>query len=154
MSKQKFLYVSYIRTTPDELWEALTSSEFTRRYWMGNSVESDWKSGSSVKFMRPDGKVILVGEILVSERPMVLSYTWSFQADEQMRAEKPSRVTFLLERFEPNPELVKLTVIHDEFPEGSKVFPSISTGWPMVLSGLKTLLETKQAIHFPGNCGK
>ncbi len=83
----------------------------------------------------------------------MLSYTWSFLADEQMRAEKPSRVTFLLERYAPNPEVVKLTVTHDEFPEDSKVFPNISNGWPMVLSSLKTLLETKRAIHFQGTCG-
>ncbi len=152
MSNQKFLYVSYIKTTLDELWEALTSAEFTRRYWMGHSVESDWKYGSSVTFTRSDGKVVLSGKILVSERPRVLSYTWNYLADEAMRDEKPSRVTFLLERFEPDPDFVKLTVSHDDFPEESKVFPSISNGWPMVLSGLKTLLETKQAVHFPGTC--
>jgi uncharacterized protein YndB with AHSA1/START domain len=152
MNNQKFIYVNYIKTTPDELWEALTSSAFTRQYWMGHNIESDWKSGSSVKFFKPDGTVILIGKILVAEKPRVLSYTWSMQMDEVMRAEKPSRVTFLLERYEPNPELVKLTVCHDDFPEDSKVFPSISDGWPMVLSGLKTLLETKQAIHFQGTC--
>jgi uncharacterized protein YndB with AHSA1/START domain len=152
MSNQKYLYVTYIRTSPDELWEALTSSEFTRQYWMGHDIESDWKAGSSVKFTH-DGKIILSGKILASEKPEVLSYTWSMQADEQMLDEKPSRVTFLMERFESNPELVKLTVSHDEFPENSKVFPSISNGWPMVLSSLKTLLETKRAIPFKGACG-
>jgi uncharacterized protein YndB with AHSA1/START domain len=153
MRNQKFFYVIYIKAIPDELWEALTSSQFTRQYWMGNNVESDWKTGSSVKFIKPDGRVILSGKILASEKPKVLSYTWSYQTDELMRAEKPSRVTFLLERFEPNPELVKLTVSHDEFPENSKAFPNISNGWPMVLSGLKTLLETKRAILFQGTCG-
>lgn len=153
MSNQIFLYVSYIKTTPDELWEALTSSEFTRQYWMGHNVESNWQTGSPVTFINPDGKVILSGTILASEKPKVLSYTWSVQTDERMRAEKPSRVTFLLERYEPNPELVRLTVTHDEFPENSTVFASISTGWPMVLSSLKTLLETQQAIHFQGSCG-
>jgi uncharacterized protein YndB with AHSA1/START domain len=153
MNSQIFMYVSYIRTTPDELWEALTSSEFTREYWMGNNVESDWKTGSSVRFIKPDGKGILIGTILASEKPKVLSYTWSYQGNEQARAEKPSRVTFLLERFEPNPELVKLTVTHDEFPENTTIFADISNGWPMVLSSLKTMLETKQAIHFSGTCG-
>jgi uncharacterized protein YndB with AHSA1/START domain len=97
--------------------------------------------------------IILCGKILASERPNVLSYTWSMQADEQMRDERPSRVTFLLEPFGRDPELVKLTVSHDEFPENSKVFPGISNGWPMVLSSLKTLLETKHAIPFKGSCG-
>ena len=153
MNNQKFVYVTYIRTSPEELWEALTNSEFTHQYWMGHHVESDWKAGSSVKFTTPDGKVLLSGKILASEKPKVLSYTWSMQADEQMRDEKPSRVTFHLERFETNTELVKLTVSHDEFPENSKVFPGISDGWPMVLSSLKTLLETKRAIPFKGSCG-
>ena len=152
MSSQKFVYVTYIRTSPDELWEALTSSEFTRQYWMGHDVESDWKAGSQVRFTH-NGKMILCGKILASEKPELLSYTWSMQADEQMRDEKPSRVTFRLERFEPNPELVKLTVSHDEFPENSKVFPGISDGWPMVLSSLKSLLETKCGIPFKGSCG-
>jgi uncharacterized protein YndB with AHSA1/START domain len=152
MSNQKFVYVTYIRTSPDELWEALTGSEFTRQYWMGHDVESDWKAGSSVKFTHA-GKMILSGKILTSEKPEVLSYTWSMQAGEQMRDEKPSRVTFLLERLESNSELVKLTVTHDEFPENSTVFPSISNGWPMVLSSLKTLLETNRAIPFKGACG-
>ena len=152
MNNQKFFYVTYIRTSLDELWEALTSSEFTRQYWMGHDVQSDWKAGSTVEFTH-NGKIILTGKILASVRPKVLSYTWSMQVDGQMQNESPSRVTFLLERFEPNPELVKLTVSHDEFPENSKVFPSISNGWPMVLSSLKTLLETKCAMPFKGSCG-
>ena len=153
MNSKVFTYVSYIRTTPEELWAALTSSEFTREYWMGNTVESDWKPGSSVRFIKPDGRGILTGTIISSEKPKVLSYTWSYQGNEQAQAEKPSRVTFLLERFEPNPDLVKLTVTHDEFPENTTIFTDISNGWPMVLSSLKTLLETKQAIHFSGTCG-
>lgn len=153
MKSQIFMYVTYIRTTPEKLWEALTSSEFTREYWMGNTVESDWKTGSSVRFIKPDGKGILTGTILAADKPKVLSYTWSYHGTEEAQAEKPSRVTFLLERFEPNPDLVKLTVTHDEFPENTTIFSDISNGWPMVLSSLKTLLETKQAIHFSGTCG-
>jgi|SRR5450432_1934464 len=152
MDHQKFSYVSYIKTTPEELWEALTGSEFTRQYWMGNRVESDWRPGSSVKFIAPDGRLVLMGKVLDCEKPKVLSFTWSYQIDEAMRAEKPSRVTFRLERFAPNSELVKLTVTHDEFPDNSLVFPQISSGWPMVLSGLKTLLETKHGTIVQGYC--
>jgi|SRR5579863_5325524 len=154
MSNQKFFYVSYIKTTPEELWRALTSSEFTRQYWMGNRVESDWKIGSTVKFTSPDGKLVLSGKVLAAERPKLLSYTWSLQLSEEVKSEKPSRVVFQLERYEPNPQLVKLTVMHDEFPENSKVFPGINEGWPMVLSGLKTLLETKEGTSFEGTCGQ
>ena len=152
MHQEKFVYVSYIKTTPEELWEALTGSEFTRQYWIGNGVESDWRPGSPVKFIKPDGTLVLMGKVLACEQFKVLSYTWSYQIDEAMRAEKPSRVTFLLERVAPNPELVKLTVTHDEFPDNSVVFPQISDGWPMVLSGLKTLLETKHGIISQGCC--
>src|SRR5262249_22738812 len=102
--------------------------------------------------IKPGGRVVLVGKVLASEKPKVLSYTWSFQIDEETRAEKPSRITFVLECVEPNPEVVKLTVTHDEFPDKSIVFPQINTGWPMVLSSLKTLLETKRAILFQGAC--
>src|SRR5690242_8193548 len=117
MSTQTFRYVSYIRTTLDELWEALTDPAFTRRYWMDNSVASDWQTGSQVTFTHPAGKVVRVGTVLIDERPRLLSYTWSLQTDEQLRAEKPSRVAFLLERYEHNPEVVRLTVTHDGFPE-------------------------------------
>lgn len=154
MNGKIFVYVSYIRTTPGELWDALTSPEFTRDYWVENSVESDWQTGSPVRFVKPDGSSVLSGTVLASEKPRMLSYTWSYSGTEQARAEKPSRVTFLLERFEPNPDVVKLTVTHDEFPENTTVFKDISNGWPMVLSSLKTMLETKQAIHFTGTCGK
>ena len=153
MNTRTFHYVSYIRTTLDELWEALTDPAFTRRYWMDNSVASDWQPGSPVTFTNPAGKVVLTGSVLVAERPRLLSYTWSLQTDEQLRAEQPSRVTFLLERYEHNPEVVRLTVTHDGFPENSLAFPNISTGWPMVLCGLKTLLETGQPVHFQGTCG-
>ncbi len=153
MNDQKFLYVSYIKTTLDELWQALTSSEFTRQYWMGSDIESDWKTGSPIKVITQDGTVKVSGKILAAEKPKVLSYSWSIQTDEALRSEKPSQVTFLLERFEPNPELVKLTVTHDDFPENSKTFSGITVGWPMVLSSLKSLLETKRAIHFQGSCG-
>jgi uncharacterized protein YndB with AHSA1/START domain len=153
MSSQTFHYVNYIKTTPDELWEALTDPEFTRCYWMDNSAASEWQTGSPVTFTNPAGTVVLIGTVLAAERPRLLSYSWSMQMDEQLRSEKPSRVTFLLEIYEPNPEVVRLTVTHDEFPENSLAFSSISTGWPMVLSGLKTLLETQRTIHFQGTCG-
>jgi uncharacterized protein YndB with AHSA1/START domain len=153
MSPQKFFYVSYIKTTPDELWRALTSPEFTRQYWMDNRVDSDWKIGSTVKFTSADGKLTISGKVLASERPKLLSYTWSLQLSEETKLEKPSRVVFQIERYEPNPQLVKLTVTHDDFPVNSKVFPGISTGWPLVLSGLKTLLETKEGTFVEGTCG-
>lgn len=143
MNKQKFIYVSYIRTTPEVLWKALTSSEFSRQYWMGDSIESDWKVESPIKFINTKGVVVRQGKVLLVDKPKVLSYTWSPQTDKELSAEAPSRVTF---HIEPKEELVKLTVTHDEFVENSKVFPRISGGWPMVLSSLKSLLETNKPL--------
>jgi uncharacterized protein YndB with AHSA1/START domain len=103
---------------------------------MDNRVESDWKIGSTVKFTSSDEKLTISGKVLAAERPKLFSYTWSLQLSEEVKSEKPSRVVFQIERYEPNPQLIKLTVTHDEFPVNSKVFPGISTG---VASGLERL---------------
>lgn len=150
MNSQIFTYVSYIKTTPERAWDALTASSFTKQYWDGKTVESDWKTGSALKIKLPTGEVVLAGKVLAAERPKVLAYTWEFQPDPEIRKEKPSRVTFTIAR-EENPELIKLTVVHDDFPANSKMFPMISTGWPKVLSSLKSLLETNEALPM-GSC--
>jgi uncharacterized protein YndB with AHSA1/START domain len=149
MENQKFVYVTYINTTPEKLWAALTKSEFTKKYWFGSDIESDWKIGSTVKFRR--GQEITDDQILLKfEPPRLLSYTWHNVCHEEFRQEKPSRVTFEIERLGKQPGLqgsaVKLTVTHDDFAADSKVFPSISNGWPAVLSGLKSLLENGEAL--------
>lgn len=143
MSKQKFLYVSYIKTTPDILWKALTSAEFTRKYWLGQSIVCDWKVGSPLKFVKADGVVVNLGKVLIVEKPKILSYTWSPQTQKELSAETPSRVTFHLE---PDEQIVKLIVTHDGFPANSKVFPQINNGWPVILSNLKSLLETEKPL--------
>ncbi|MBO4226999.1 SRPBCC family protein [Bradyrhizobium neotropicale] len=145
MSKPEFVYVTYISTTPEKLWEALTNSEFTRRYWFNTEVKSDWKVGSPFALVM-NGTTTDVGEILQAEWPRRLAYTFKHQLDEEMRKEPPTKVTFTIE---PHGDLVKLTVTHEGFAKGSKLLDGISKGWPAILSGLKTLLETGTVIAIP-----
>jgi uncharacterized protein YndB with AHSA1/START domain len=145
MRKPEFIYVSYIETTPEKLWEALTNSEFTRRYWWDTSVVSDWKVGSPFALVL-NGQTTDVGEILEAERPRRLSYTFHHILNEAARNERPSRVTFVIE---PHGKLVKLTLTHQDFAEGSVIIDGISKGWPAILSSLKSLLETGTPLVIP-----
>jgi uncharacterized protein YndB with AHSA1/START domain len=144
MSKPEFVYVTYIETTPEKLWEALTDSEFSRRYWFGTEVRSDWKVGSPFALVS-DGKATDTGEILEADRPRRLSYTFKHELYETMR-EPATKVVFTIE---PYGGLVKLTVTHEGFVEGSKLLSAISTGWPAILSGLKSMLETGKPLAIP-----
>ncbi|MGY8664101.1 SRPBCC family protein [Bradyrhizobium sp. UFLA05-109] len=145
MSRPEFVYVTYIETTLEKLWNALTDSEFTRQYWFDTEVRSDWKVGSSLALVM-SGKTTDTGEILEIDPPRRLSYTFKHEVDEAMRNEPPSKVIFTLE---PWGNLVKLTVTHEGFAHGSKLLDGISKGWPAILSGLKSLLETGKAPTIP-----
>jgi uncharacterized protein YndB with AHSA1/START domain len=145
MSKPQFVYVTYIETTPEKLWQALTSSEFTRQYWFGAEVRSDWKVGSAFA-LTLDGEITDSGEILDSDPPRRLSYSFKHQKYEALRKEPISKVTFTLEPFGT---LVRLTVLHEGFIEGGKYLGAVSNGWPAILSGLKSLLETGKVLAIP-----
>ena len=145
MRKPEFVYVSYIETTPEKLWEALTNSEFTRRYWWDTNVVSDWKVGSPFALVL-NRKTTDVGEILEADRPRRLSYSFHHILNEAARKERPSRVTFVLE---PHGDIVKLTVTHEGFADDSVVHDGISKGWPAILSSLKSLLETGKPLDIP-----
>jgi uncharacterized protein YndB with AHSA1/START domain/DNA-binding transcriptional ArsR family regulator len=158
MSKPEFVYTTYIRTTPEELWRGLTEPAFTRRYW-GLGFETDWAPGSGmVMVLEKDGVRVADPEqvVLAAEPGRRLSYTWhtftpewaaayGFSERDRGRwaAEPRSRVTF---EIEPLGELVRLTVVHEGFEPGSEVLESVSGGWPMLLSSLKTLLETGEVL--------
>ena len=142
MRKPEFIYVTYIETTPEKLWEALTSSEFSKRYWFGTEVRSDWNVGSPFALVT-DGKTSDTGEILEADRPRRLSYTFKHELFEDMRDEPATKVVFTIE---PHGKIVKLTVTHEGFAEGSKLLGAISNGWPAILSGLKSLLETGKVL--------
>lgn len=140
MNKPSFVYVTYIATTPQKLWEALTDNEMIKNYWGRHRNVSDWKIGSRWEHQDyDDPKTIdLVGKVLESAPPSKLVLTWSFPQDEG-NAEKTSKVTFDIEQFK---EMTKLTVTHEELEAGSWMVKGITAGWPLVLAALKTLLET------------
>ena len=145
MSKPEFVYVTYIETTPEKLWDALTKSDFTRLYWFGTEVRSDWKVGSPFALVT-NGTTTDSGEILEADRPRRLSYTFKHVQDAAMSKERASKVVFTLEPFG---KLVKLTLTHEDFVAGSLLLDGISKGWPAILSALKSLLEKGTAIAIP-----
>jgi uncharacterized protein YndB with AHSA1/START domain len=138
MRKPEFVYVTFIKTTPEKLWHALTDREFSHKYWMECILTSDWKVGSRMTMER-HGELKNDCVILESDPPLKMSYSWHSVFDPDMKKEKPSRVTYVLE---PQGETVKLTVTHEGFADGSKTLPSVAFGWPMVLASLKSILET------------
>lgn len=149
MTDNAFVYVTYIATTPEKLWEALTSGEFTEQYFFGSEVRSDWREGSTVTYSR-NGQVTDQGTILKCEPYRLLSFTWNYVGDKSDR-KQPSRVTFELK---PMDATVKLTLKHDDLQptdivERDDTFEGLNNGWPAILSNLKSLLETgRPAANF------
>jgi DNA-binding transcriptional ArsR family regulator/uncharacterized protein YndB with AHSA1/START domain len=156
MTRPEFVYTTYIKTTPEKLWRALTEAKFTRRYW-GVVLTSDWDVGSQITWEQ-HGVTIADPEqvVLESDPPRRLAYTFhTFTpefgasvgfADELLTAiaaEPRSKVTFDIE---PLGAKVRLTVVHDGFEDGSEVLRLISGGWPAVVANLKTLLETGEPL--------
>lgn len=156
VDKPAFVYTTYIDTTPERLWRGLTDPAFTQRYW-GLTFDAEWSTGGTVVFTIDGVRIADPAQVVLESEPYRrLSYTWhSFtpewaargghsEADRaRMAAEPRSRVAFDIEQVGP---VVKLTVIHDGFEADSLVLQSISTGWPQVLSNLKTLLETGDVL--------
>ena len=140
----RFVYVTYIRTTPEKLWEALTQPEFTRKYWASTWQESDWTPGSSWRAMIPDGRVADAGEIVEVDHPRRLVLTWQNQFVPGMKEEGFSRLTYELEPIEP--ATVKLTLTHEMDREKSQLIDAVSQGWPHLLASLKSLLETGEPL--------
>ncbi len=143
MNRSSFVYVTFIRTTPEKLWEALTDSKFTRQWWVGTSVECGWKKGSPWKLIYPDGTVTDTGELLEIDPPKKLVIRWQNEFKPELKAEGPSRCTITLEQ---QGKAVKLTILHEIERADSKLIHAVSGGWPMILSNLKSLLETGEII--------
>jgi uncharacterized protein YndB with AHSA1/START domain len=139
-SDLKHVYEMYIRATPDRVWRAITESEFTRRYYYDNDVASDWKVGSPIVYRGDDGKESITGEILEIDPPRRLVHTFYFPGTD----ESPSRVTWTIE---PRGEASLLTLVHDEFDGETVTYRSVEHGWVPILSGLKTVLETGEALR-------
>jgi uncharacterized protein YndB with AHSA1/START domain len=144
MSKSEFVYVTYIRSTIDKVWQALTTPEFTKQYWFGVESRSAFTKGAKWELVAPDGRVFDAGEILESDPPRHLEIRWQHQLHDDMRAEGFSRATFDLEAVGDN---VKLTVVHGIDVPNSKLVQGISNGWPHILASLKSLLETGKALE-------
>jgi uncharacterized protein YndB with AHSA1/START domain len=144
MAESQFVYVIYIRTTPEKLWQALIEPEFTRQFWAETWQESEWKPGASWRIMIPDGRVADTGEILEFEPHRRIVLTWRNEFKPELRAEGHSRLTYELEQ---QKDSVKLTVLHEIDKTGSKFIQAVSQGWPPILSSLKSLLETGEALE-------
>lgn len=148
--KSRFVYVTYIRTTPDRLWSALTNSEFARQYWLGIRVEADWKVGGEWKLSFADGRVADAGEIVIFEPEKRLGIRWRNEFRPELKAEGWSLCTM---EVEPAGEAAKLTVTHSIEREDSRLIEAVSGGWPQILSNLKSLLETGSTVLPPRTCG-
>lgn len=139
-----FVYVTYIRTTPEKVFEAITKPETARRYWGHENVSEDWQPGSGWQHIRTNEArtVDLVGEVIESNPPKRLVISWANES-QQDDSDQYSRVTFDIE---PKDDMVKLTVTHDELQPGSGMLNGISKGWPLVLSSMKSFLETGRGM--------
>ncbi|OAH09807.1 ArsR/SmtB family transcription factor [Streptomyces jeddahensis] len=161
MTSNEFVYTTYINTTPERLWQALTDPAFTRRYW-GVAFETDWAPGSAMVWEQGGEKTADPAQVVLESEPgRRLSYTWHTFTPEwakaagvsddvlaRVSAERRSKVTF---EIEPLGQMVRLTVVHDGFDPGSTVLDMIRGGWPALLSSLKTLLETGEALPEPAS---
>jgi uncharacterized protein YndB with AHSA1/START domain/DNA-binding transcriptional ArsR family regulator len=165
MSKPEFVYTTYITTTPERLWQALTDPAFTVRYW-GTTFDTDWTVGSTMTWEEHGRKTADPAQVVLESEPYRrLSYSWhTFTQEwyagakdwvsedflEKAVKERRSKVTFDIE---PAGPVVKLTVVHDGFEPGSVVLETVSQGWPQLLSSLKSLLETGEPLPDPEPVG-
>ncbi|HEY2381790.1 MAG TPA: SRPBCC family protein [Terriglobia bacterium] len=152
---ETFIYATYIRTTPEKLWQALTRGDFTEKYWFGFRIEVELKVGGSVRILPPKSMEQYgdhAGEVLECELLKKLVYTWNPKDRPELavKRKKLSRVTYELT---PMGSMVRLRLIHedllpDDLEKNPNTFQGVNNGWPAVLSGLKSLLETGQPIAF------
>jgi uncharacterized protein YndB with AHSA1/START domain len=143
MARSTFVYVMYIRTTPEKLWSALTDTEFMKQYWFGTSCESGWIAGSNWKMTSGSGEVSDSGQIIESEPPHRLVIRWQHQMKAELKAEGDSQCTMELERIGA---AVKLSITHTIERQPSKLIEAVSGGWPKIISNLKSLLETGSIV--------
>lgn len=136
------VFRTWIRTTPERLWAAITDPEVTTRYFHGTLVASDWTPGAPMTYRYEDGREVVRGEVIDADPPHRLVVTWSFTAP-RFEDDPPSRVTW---EIEPQGDVCRLTVTHDAFEARTATFHSVGEGWPAILSSMKSLLETGEPL--------
>ena len=146
MKPSTYEYITYISSTAEKVWDALTNTKHTEQYFFETAIQSDWQVGSRVEYSR--GEVTDYGEILSYEPHQEMSYTWESVSDETIR-QGPTVVTFRLQ--EMSEDVVKLTLIHDNLMDADYVdepdtFRGYNNGWPFILSNLKSYLETGEIM--------
>ena len=138
-NRPRHVFQVYIRTTPEELWQAISDPEVTQHYLHNTRVRSDWRPGERITYWIGEDLVV-EGKVLEADPPRKLVTTWSFRRSPDLRDDPPSRVTWEIEAM--GDQTCRLTLIHDDFPSETRTFRSVKSGWPLVLSSLKSLLET------------
>ena len=143
MARDRFLYVTYIRTTAAKLWDALIKPDISRLYYFDGRFESSWKKGSLWRITTPDGRLVNSGEVLEITSPTLLALSWRNHLKPNLNAEGVSRATFDLD---PHGSLIKVTLTHEIDRAESELIKDVSGGWPIILASLKTLLETGESF--------
>jgi uncharacterized protein YndB with AHSA1/START domain/DNA-binding transcriptional ArsR family regulator len=138
-----FVSSVYIKASPETVWRAITESDMTVRYYYGSRVDSDWQPSSPYRMSR-DGALQIDGVIVDADPPRRLVQTFHAVWDEAVRADPPSRVTW--ELADAMPGVTRVTIVHEELAAGSATLEQVSGGWPLILSGLKTVLETGEVL--------
>jgi uncharacterized protein YndB with AHSA1/START domain len=144
MARSTYVYVTYIRTTPERLWSALTEdAAFMKQYWFGVHAQSEWTPGASWKLVGTEGAILDAGSIVEAQPPRRLVIRWRHQNKPELNAEGDSLCTMELE---PIGSAVKLSITHAIERSPSQLIGAVSGGWPKVLSNLKSLLETGSIV--------
>jgi uncharacterized protein YndB with AHSA1/START domain len=144
MEKSTFVYVTYIRTTPEKLWQKLTETGVAREFFWATVLHADWKVGGAWYSTAPDGTLVDGGKVLELDPPKRLLLSWQHEMHAEKKEEGYSRMSYDLEA---KGDMVKLTVIHEMDRGQSKFIQAVSNGWPTILSSLKSLLETGEALE-------
>ena len=142
--KPKHVYNTIIQTSNALLWDAITNPDITRHYFFDLRVESQWSVGSKVQYINSDGVDIISGKILEIEPISKVAYSFRGHAAANGERDADSRVTFEIEALHAN--ACKLTVVHDDFESENTTYSNVGGGWPTILSGLKTYLETGKPL--------
>lgn len=143
-AQEPTIYVTYIKSTPEKVWEALTNGDVTKQFFFGRTIESDWQVSSPVRYYQEDGTLDVSGEILIADYPRLLSYTWRVESMPELKHLPDCRVSFEIEQLEG---FVRLRAIeYHDTPIDPKYLEGGRKGWPIILNGLKTLLETGRPL--------